>query len=136
PAPGKLAAAGPSEENETQTKAGWSNTIEAETIEDEIKRLHKRLAEIVTTPGPFKSGGYTAARVNYNELALLFGIIAEYDGEIRWKAKASGLRDAFGRVAANCKVGTDQSYNEAKLRLQDLDELIRGGEVETKPSPP
>ncbi len=59
-------------------------------------------------------------------LALLFGVIAEYDGDVRWKSQAMVARDAFARAAANCKVATDGSYNDSKQRADDLSSLIRG----------
>ncbi len=40
--------------------------------------------------------------------------------------------DLVARAGFNCKVGTDASYNEAKLRMEDLEQLVRGGSV----SPP
>ena len=39
---------------------------------------------------------------------------------MRWQKEAASLRDLFGRAGFNCKVGTDNSFNEAKLRSQDL----------------
>lgn len=32
----------------------------------------------------------------------------------------------MGRAGRNCKVGTDASYGEAKLRKDDLENLVRG----------
>ena len=65
----------------------------------------------------------------------MFGVIAEYDGDVRWKQQALGARDAFGKVAANCKVGTDASYNESKLRKADLEDLVGGASPDLKPNP-
>jgi cytochrome c556 len=39
---------------------------------------------------------------------------------------AAGMRDLIGRAGHNCKVGTDASYGEAKLRKDDLENLVRG----------
>jgi hypothetical protein len=59
----------------------------------------------------------------------VFGVIAQYDGQVRWQKDAVGLRAVFARAGVNCKVGTDNSFKEAKLRGQDLAELVRGGNV-------
>ena len=109
----------------------WSKLISAETIEDEIKSLQKQVSENVTTPAKFKGGGFKAGRRHFTELALLFAIIAQHDGEVRWKDKAGGIRDLMGRAGQNCAVGTDASYNEAKLRKDDLEQLIQGASINT-----
>lgn len=105
---------------------GWSKVIDAETIETEIKRLGQEVGKGVNTPAPFKGGGYKETRRQFSELAALFAVTAEYDGDIRWKDSAAALRDAFARAGRNCKVGTDQSFQEAKQRKQDLADLIGG----------
>jgi hypothetical protein len=107
----------------------WSKLISAETIEDEVKSLQKQVGENVTTPAKFKGGGFKAGRAQFTELALLFGIIAEYDGDVRWKEKAAAVRDLMARAGQNCKVGTDASFTEAKLRKEDLEQLVQGGGI-------
>jgi hypothetical protein len=77
----------------------------------------------------FKGGGYKEARKSFSLLATLFGVIAEYDGPVRWKPQAPGIRDLMARAGFNCKVGTDGSYTEAKLRKSDLEDLVRGGTI-------
>ncbi len=114
--------------------AGWATVIAATTLEDEIKAQAQPLAAAVQTPTGFKGGGYKVAREDLTLLAVLFGVIAEYDGTVRWQKEAASLRDLFGRAGFNCKVGTDASFNEAKVRSQDLTDLIRGGTVETRPA--
>jgi hypothetical protein len=116
--------------------AGWSKLIAASTIEDEIKAQANPLAEVTKTPSVFKGGGNQPARVYFTEVAMLFGIIAQYDGDVRWKKDALGLREIYKRAGGNCKVGTDNSYKEAKQRSDDLGQLITGGKVELpKPDP-
>jgi hypothetical protein len=107
----------------------WSKLISRETIEDEVKSLQKEVSENVTTPAKFKGGGFKAGRKHFTELALLFAIITQYDNEIRWKDKARGIRDLMARAGYNSKVGTDATYTEAKLRKDDLEQLVRGGSV-------
>ncbi|MCI0335852.1 MAG: cytochrome c [Planctomycetes bacterium] len=110
----------------TPTGAAWSNVIDAETIETEIKRLGQELAKAVTTPSEFKGGKYEDCRRLFSELAVLFAVAAEYDGDVRWKDSAPGLRDRFARAGRNCKVGTDQTFKESIQRKQDLSDLIAG----------
>ena len=104
----------------------WSKLIDAETVETEIKRLAQDVNKIVTAPAQFKGGGYKDCRRQFSVLAALFAITAEYDGDIRWKDAAPQLRNEFARAGRNCKVGTDQTFQEAKLRKQDLTDLVGG----------
>jgi hypothetical protein len=110
----------------TTAGAGWSKLIDGETIETEIKRLGQSLAKGVTTPTVFKGGAYEDCRRDFSVLATMFAIAAEYDGDVRWQDSAPPLRDLFARAGRNCKVGTDQTYNEAIQRKQDLADLIAG----------
>ncbi len=112
--------------------SGWAAIISSTALEDEIK-AQKLMAEAnVTTPSEFAGSGYKAARRDFSVVAMVFGIIGEYDGEVRWQKEAPSQRDLFARTANNAKVGTTGVYNEAKLRKQDLGDLIGGQGVETR----
>ena len=104
----------------------WSKVISPTAIEDEIKALKIQVDEDITTPTKFAGNGFKQARKNFSILAMLFAIAAEYDGDVRWKENAHNLRDLFARSAGNAKVGTIQVYNEAKLRKQDLQDVVGG----------
>ncbi len=108
------------------TESRWTDLVDADTIEIEIKRLAKLIDSDVTTPGPFKGGGHRKCRQHFSTLAVLFAIVGQYDGEVRWKQPAPAFRDLFARAGYNCKAGTDQSYREATQRKQDLTDLIQG----------
>ncbi|HEX6963481.1 MAG TPA: cytochrome c, partial [Lacipirellula sp.] len=94
--------------------------------ESEVKRLVASLREPLANPTKFKAGGYKDCRAAFSVLAVLFGVIAEHDGEVRWKEDAAGLRDALARAAMNCKTATDQTFSEASQRRTELEDLIRG----------
>ena len=113
----------------------WASLISNTTLEDEIKATKLEIDKVVGIPGKFKGGDYQFARLHFSTLAAMFGVIAEYDGDVRWKQQSLGARDAFGKVAANCKVGTDASYNESKLRKADLEDLVGGASPDLKPNP-
>ena len=128
--------AGPANGNESGASVGeWASLISNVTLEDEIKATKLEVDKVVGVPGKFKGGDYQSARLYFSTLAAMFGVIAEYDGDVRWKKQALGARDAFGKVAANCKVGTDASYNESKLRKADLEDLVGGASPDLKPNP-
>jgi cytochrome c556 len=111
--------------------SGWSKVVAASALEDEIKAIKLKLEQEITTPTQFASTGHKAARREFSVAAAVFGIIAEYDGDVRWKDSAPGVRDLFSRGAANAKVSTPQAYNESKLRLQDLTDLVAGSSLST-----
>jgi hypothetical protein len=114
----------------------WSKIISATTIEDEIKALKLATDQTVTTPTKFAGGDYRTVRRDFSVLAMLFAIVAEYDGEVRWKDSAPPARDLFARTAANAKVGTSQVYNEAKQRRDQLADLLNGAKIEGQASEP
>jgi hypothetical protein len=108
----------------------WSKLISTDTLEGEIKSSTTALSSLVKTPGKFKASEYKPARKHYSVMAVLFGVIARYDGDVRWKDTAPAMRDAIAKAGVNCKVGTDQSFNEAKSRYEDLAQLMSGGKLD------
>ena len=104
----------------------WSHLISPSTLETEIKRLSTSLDAAVTTPSTFKSVGFKPPRRDFSELAVLLAVIAQYDGDVRWKDVAAAMRDQFARAGFNAKVGTDATYREAVDRKQELAALVRG----------
>lgn len=110
-----------------QTEFAWSKLIAADTLEAEVKRMSQALAASTTSPSQFKGGGYKDARRSLSELAVLFAVTAQYDGDARWKDVAAGLCDSFAKSAASAKTGTDESYRAATARREELAELVRGG---------
>jgi cytochrome c556 len=131
---GPLAAASTTDSPSTganQPGGAWSNLIAAEVVEDEIKLQQLKLGETLKSASKFKERDHVKARLHLSLLATMFGIDAAYDGSMRWKREASGLRDVTARAGFNCKVGTDASFKEAKARWEDLQTLIRGGSVST-----
>jgi hypothetical protein len=110
----------------------WSALVSPETLADEVKDMKGAVQEAIASTTSFKGGGYEAAREAFSSLALVFGVIAAYDGDIRWKKDAAAARDLFARTGFNCKVGTDQSFNEAKARAGDLVALLEGNGLATR----
>lgn len=106
--------------------AGWSELVSGSTLEDEVKSLQGSLAIDITTPVKFKSD-YSKAHQSFSMLSMLFAIIREYDGDVRWKKFADPAQVSFERAAANSRVGTIQAYESCKRRKADLEEMVRGG---------
>jgi hypothetical protein len=111
----------------------WSTLVSGDTLTDEIKDQKDAVAAAVTNPSAFKGGGYDSARRAFSTLALAFGLIAAHDEDIRWQRDADTARRLFGRAGFNCKVGTDQSFAEAKLCLEDLAGMLDGNPPRRKP---
>ncbi|MHC2070304.1 cytochrome c [Bremerella sp. T1] len=114
----------------------WADIISPTTIQDEVKRLNNQLLETVQNVRKFNGGGFEEARRDFTELAMLFEIIDEHDGDVRWKEFALTARDGFARAGFNSKVGTDNSFKEAKLRAEDLEQLVRGGSLDVREADP
>jgi hypothetical protein len=134
--PPSVNSGAPSTAGNDNAGSGWAAIISATVLEDEIK-AQKLLADAnVTTPSDFAGNGYKNARRDFSVAAMVFGIIAEYDGDVRWKKEAPTGRDLFARTAANAKVGTTGVYNEAKLRKQELADLINGQSFDLRDADP
>lgn len=110
----------------------WSKVVSSVTIEDEVKAIKALVDVDVQRPGAFKGRGYLKCRTHFSELAMLFAIIGEYDAEVRWKEQGPAARDGFARTAANCKVGSTQAFNDARLRKEELADLIGGQKISGK----
>ena len=128
PVTGNPSATPGSSKTDTAGSGGneWTRLIDPSSIEDEVKRMKLHFDSIVTTPSAFNGGGYQEARLDLTVLATLFAVIGEHDGEVRWKKHAASARDLLARTAFNCKAGSTQVYNEAKLRKADLQDLVSG----------
>ncbi|WP_425395505.1 hypothetical protein [Aeoliella sp.] len=114
----------------------WSKLVDADTLETEIKRQLTPMQPLVATPAAFKGGGYRDCRNRFTWLATLFTVAGDYDGRVRWQDTATALGQLYGRAGANCKVGTDQSFRESQLRVQDLADLVRGGRPDAPEAKP
>jgi hypothetical protein len=108
------------------TGSDWASLISPLTLENEIKAQKLGADMNISTPTDFTSKGYKYVRREFSIAAMVFAIIAEYSGDVRFKKEATTMRDAFAQTAANAKVATQQVYAEAKVRRDDLGDLING----------
>jgi hypothetical protein len=126
---------GPSSGTENNsTGNNWAQLIAASSIEDEIKAIKRHCDEALKSEGYFKGQGYREIRQHLGTAAILFAIIDQYPGSIRWKSHAPTARLQFARVAQNTKVGSSQVFREANARRQDLADLIQGASIAEQPA--
>jgi hypothetical protein len=107
--------------------------ISAATIEDTVKNSKLRLDQLVASPTKF-AGGYVEARREFSLQALMFAIVEQYPGDVRWKRSAPVARETLSKMAANAKVSSPQAFKEARQRLLDLGELLNGSNLEGTPT--
>lgn len=110
----------------------WSTLVAGDTLVDEIKQARASSKAAISKVSDFKAGGYKKVRVAFGSAAAAFGVIAAYDKDVRWKSDAAAARDLIARAGLNCKVGTDQTFNEVKERVADLDTLLEGSPLVSK----
>lgn len=130
--PGNSASGSPASGNPAsgdKSTEGWAKLISGPTIEDMVKNSKLRLDQLVANQNKF-AGGYKEARKEFSLQALLFAVIEQYSGDVRWKRSAPMARAAFVRAAASSKVTSPQAFKEAKQRVQDLAELLNGNNLE------
>jgi hypothetical protein len=111
----------------------WSTLVSEETLTDEVKDMREVVAAASASTSSFRGGGSEAARDAFGSLAVCFGVVAEYDGDVRWRAHAEAARDLFARAGFNCAAGSDQALAEARARLEDLTNLLAGSPPEGQP---
>lgn len=110
--------------------AGWSALVPGFILEDEIKKLQQLLGEQITSPAKFRSD-YGTVRQSLEMLSLLFAVIREYEGEVRWQDEAGLAQATFARSAANARVGTQQAFQSAQRSRDALAALVRGEKFES-----
>ncbi|MEX2188677.1 MAG: cytochrome c [Pirellulales bacterium] len=110
----------------------WSKIVAPETIEDEVKRIANGINEAVVNPQQYAGGGYKAGQDHFSMLAVLFAIVAEYDGEVRWQRHAIAAREEFAAAGFGSRVGSIQAFNQAKGAREDLTGMIGGQTLKGK----
>jgi hypothetical protein len=106
---------------------GWSQQIDADTLESQVKQLVQSLQTSVKSPAHFASGDFRDAQQQFGYLSTLFRVISEYDGDVRWRDSARAASQACARTADRCEQGTATSFGLAKTMRDDLLGLLNGG---------
>jgi hypothetical protein len=104
----------------------WKSIISPSTLEELVKESKGRLDGMITTPAKFAGGGVTSARREFTLLGSAMAVIVQYPEEVKWQSSSEYAKRVFARTAANCKVGTQPVFNEAKQRQADLQTLLKG----------
>ena len=113
----------------SSSAGNWSRLISREAIEDEVKLIHRKLQPLIRSPSGFNSK-LADARQQFSTLSMLFGVIHEYDKEVRWKKYAIAAQQSFAEVAEKSRTASRPTFELARRRTEDLSELIRGGVIE------
>ena len=124
----KAATLASSESNTSDWDGVWSQIIDASVIEDEVKSLQIELNTLVTTPVIFQTK-YKDINERFEVLSMLFAIIRQYDGDIRWAEHAATAQFLFQQAAVSSRAGTAKGFQYCKARKEDLQELVRGGSI-------
>lgn len=112
-----------------QGGGAWSEVIDAEILENEIKRLQMQLDTLITAPVKFQTD-YQNARYAFVELATTFAVISKFEAKVRWQDSAAAAQALFTQTAANCRTTSPQAFQSAKNAQEQLRNLVRGGSME------
>jgi len=115
--------------------SSWSQWIQAETLEAEIKRVASGLAGATSSSGKFSSGGYQQCQRDFSLLAVLFRVVEEFDEQTRWQKNAGAVRRYLEQAATLCEEANDPSYSAAKQVQGLLTDLLRGQSSLEGPAP-
>jgi len=128
--PGKMESAGQvvARAEVAQRGAGraWSDVIDADTLTTEIKRVVNQVARTVQQAGAFKSDGYRLCERDFGLLTIWFGLVEEFDEEVRWQRDAGAMRSYLVAAAESCAEGNDESLAAAQQASELLADLMRG----------
>ncbi len=113
----------------------WSRLISAATLEDEVKVLQQQLSRDLTTVSRFRSD-HAKIQKSFEQLSLMFGVVREYDGKIRWKADAAVVQKSFETAAVSARAGDETGFASSKRSVEDLVQLVRGDRFPGKAKPP
>lgn len=109
--------------------ATWSEVIDGEILENEVKRLQMQLDTLITTPVKFQTD-YQNARYAFIELATTFAVISQFEAQVRWQDSAAAAQSLFTQTAANCRTTSPQAFQSAKNAQEQLRNLVRGGSLD------
>lgn len=112
----------------------WSELIDPDVLETEIKRQGALLAKTARTASAYKAGAFRDAADALGVIATMFAVAAEHTGRPRWRDEAAALRDLFAEGASQADAATDAAFAVAEARSLDLTDLVRGGRP-TTPAP-
>lgn len=122
----QAAPTSPANPGDAEQEFKWSRLVEAETLTAEIKRLNNQLATALKKSASFQAGGNLMCRRDYGLLAVLFGVIADYDQDVRWQRSAATMQQQCLKASRNCKAASSQTYASAKQTQAVLQDLLRG----------
>lgn len=109
----------------------WSDLIDEDTLETEIKRQAKLLSEATDSSAGYRAAGYRQASDALGLLSVLFAVTQEHDGQPRWRDTAAGLRDLLGESSFEADAQSESAFKLASRRSADLQDLVRGGRPDT-----
>jgi hypothetical protein len=110
---------------DSSTASEWTRIVSATTLEDEVKAIEQRVADALQSEGQFKNQGYQHIQREFTVGAVLFRVIDEYGGPVRWKRDAWVAHHLLSRGALHARAPSTQVFQEAQQRRQDLQDLIR-----------
>lgn len=102
----------------------WSSLIPTNVLENEVKRQVAATRIATRSIGLFKQRGANQAKRQFSLLAVLFGVVNLYDGEVRWKNESAAIRDLSAKAATACEAEPSRTTfdvaEEHSIRLGDL----------------
>ena len=113
----------------TANDNSWSQLVDATSIEDEVKAQQQKVSQLVTTPVVFQTK-FDEVNQSFEILSVLFSVIRQYDGDVRWSEHAPAAQMLFQKAAVSSRTGAAAGFRYCKTRKEDLHCLLY-----TSPSP-
>jgi len=111
----------------------WAKLISPTSIEALIPAAVADTTDEIKNLGLFSARGFKKAQVNETVLAVLFHVVNEYPGNVKWKNQASGLRDLTAEAAMLAANKDQPALDASKKALDQVGQLLKNANLKVEP---
>ncbi|HEY1066916.1 MAG TPA: hypothetical protein VGE52_12425, partial [Pirellulales bacterium] len=110
--------------------ADWAKLITPADLVAEVAAVAALCPDDVKNAGFFKSRGAPEAANHHGQLAMLFQIIAQFNGDVKYKDVATGMR-ALAAKASLASIATEEgAFEAAKASTDAVAGLLKNGKAD------
>lgn len=112
-----------------ERKFDWSRAVDGELLVDEIKRLAMVLKQATRSNQTWIAYGGDKLQSDLATLSVLFGVIAEWEADIRFKSDAQSIGSLVSDAAGNVADAPGSARTIARSVSHSLQDLIEGNRI-------
>lgn len=119
----------PAAETPVATVAGgavdWKQTISADELQEEVKRIRNRLTQQLQSTGTY-SGNYKDIQSDGAVIAAIGAIVERHPDELSWKSNAKFVRELGGQLREASKALGKEGYDKSSAVFEKLTSVLAG----------